>query len=72
MKDEHTAGDIAIRIADRRGGTFNVKLVAVPANQQRRTHRLDRTIAANRDGQRILEWLAGLFMEAAEYFVDGP
>src|SRR5690606_7531664 len=72
VKHEHAARDVAERIADRRGGALDVELVAVTANQECRPHRLRGAVAAHRDGDRVLDGLARLLVEAAEDLVDLP
>ncbi len=71
VEDQHAAGDIAFAIANRRGGAFDIQLVAVAADEQCRAHGLDRAAATYRYGQGVLEGFAGLFVETAEYFIDG-
>ena len=72
VKHEHAARHVALTVSNRRRRALDIKLVAVAANQQCRADGFDRAIAANRHGQRILERLAGFFMESAEDLVDGP
>src|SRR5690606_27773637 len=72
VEHQHAAGDVAGSVANRRGAALDVQLVAVAADQQRRTHRLDGARAANGDRERILERLARFFVEAAEDLVDHP
>jgi hypothetical protein len=42
VEHQHPAPDLAVAGADRRGGTLDVQLVAIPPDQQHRPHRLDR------------------------------
>ncbi len=70
VEDEHAARDIALPVPYRRRSALNIEFVAVTADQQRGTHRLDRTIAPNRDRQGVLQRLAGLFVKTAKNFVD--
>ncbi len=52
VEDQDTAGDARLAITNRRRRALDIQLVAVAPDQQRRPHRLDRAIAANRNGQR--------------------
>src|SRR5688572_24211016 len=70
MEHQHAARHVTERIADRRGRALDIELVAVAPNQQRRPHGLDRTVAAHRDADRVLDRLAGLLVKTTEDFVD--
>ena len=72
MEHQHAAGHRARAVADRRRGALDIQLIAVAADQQHRAHALDRSRAANRNAQRILERLAGFFVEGAVDLFDGP
>src|SRR5690606_4551564 len=69
---QDAAGDLALAVADWRGGALDIQLVAVAADQQCRTDGLDRAVAADRNREGILERLAGFFVKAAEDIVDRP
>ena len=70
VEDEHAAGYGAAAVTDRGGCAVYVEFVAVAADQQHRSDRLDRAGAADRHRQRVLERLAGFLMEAAEHLLD--
>src|SRR5690606_22346236 len=72
MEHQDAAAYRTLAVAYRRGAALDVHLVAVAADQQGGTHRLDGARATDRHSQRILERLAGLLMEAAEDLVDAP
>src|SRR5690606_8057377 len=71
VEHQHAARDGPLVIAYRRSAAFDVQLVAVASDEQRRAYRLDGTGAPDRHRQRVLERLAGFFVEAAEDLVDG-
>ncbi len=72
MEHEHAAGHGAGAVTNRRRGALHVQLVAVAADQQHGAHGLHRAGAADRHAQRILERLAGFFVEGAVDLFDGP
>src|SRR5882757_1792395 len=59
---QHAARNGAAAVANRRCRAFDVNLVAVAADEQHRPDRLDRTRAADRDGQRVFERFASLLV----------
>ena len=69
---EYAACHAALAVANWRGGTLNIELVAIATNQQRRPDRLDRTITSYGYRQRIFERLTRFLMKAAKYFIDRP
>ncbi len=72
MEHQHAAAHGSGAVANRRGGALDIELVAVAPDEQHRPHGLDRARAADRNGQRILERLAGFLVEGAEDLVDRP
>ncbi len=72
MEYQHAARYVALAIPYRGSRALNIEFVAVPAYQQSRSHRLDRTIAPYCHSKRILERLAGFLVKAAKNFIDRP
>ena len=62
--------DAALVVTDGGRGTFDIQFVAVTANQQGWSHRLDRPIPPHRYRQRVLQRLTGFLVEASKNFVD--
>ena len=69
VEHQYPAGHLALAVLDRRSRALNIEFVAVAPYEQRRSHRLDRSLPPNGHGQRVFQRFAGLFMEAAENFV---
>ena len=72
VENQHTARNAAAAVSYRRRRAFDVKLVAIASYQQRRSHRLDGAIPANRYRQRILQGFAGLLVKTAKDLVNRP
>jgi hypothetical protein len=71
VKHQHAAGHRPGAVADGRGTAFDVQLVAVATDQQCGPYRLDGMRAANGHRQWIFQRLAGFFVKAAEYLING-
>ena len=71
MKHQDAASHYALAVTNRRCGTFDIELIAVTTNQQRRSHGLDSPVAANSNGQRVFQGLTGFLVEATENLING-
>ena len=72
MEHQHAASHVTRTVTDRCRRAFDIQLIAVAADEQHGPNGLDRPDAADRDAQRILQRLAGLFVEGPEDLFDGP
>src|SRR6185312_2328044 len=72
VEDQDAARHPARAIANRSCGALDIELIAVAADEEHRANRLDRPDAADGDAERVLERLAGLFVESAEDLLHRP
>ena len=70
MKHQDATANVTRAIANRRGRTFYVQLVAIAADQQRRSDGFYQATTLDRHCQRVFQRLASLFVETAKYFID--